>query len=294
MTYTAPPSVRSYAGRKGVDLDHVAASSGRKTLAKEDVDHHLSPAAGAMSSASHRYWEVDHSAYGPTRPEPTSRIAQTAAANLSAANTVIPQVTHHDEVDARRVEAFRASLKDEATERGLKLTSLVFHIKAMSQCLKRFPIFNSSLSADGQTLHFKNYIHIGVAVDTPWGLVVPVIRNADCKGLWALARDLEDLAQRAQLRKLRSDDMGGASLSVSNLGAVGGTGFSPIVNPPEVAILGLSRTRTTPVWQDDKWEPVPMTPLDLSYDHRVINGADAARFMRYYCSLIEDPRRMLI
>jgi pyruvate/2-oxoglutarate dehydrogenase complex dihydrolipoamide acyltransferase (E2) component len=299
MNYIASPSVRSYAGRKGVDLDAVAAASGRRNLAKEDVDQHLSgdvSDTGVSAAVAHgnRYWDVDHTAHGPVRDEQVSRMAQVAADNLSAANAHIPQVTHHDRADIRKVEAFRAKLKEEALDRGIKLTTLAFHVKALSACLKAFPKFNASLSADGQTLHMKTYVHIGIAVDTPAGLMVPVVRNADRKGLWQIATDIADLAARAQARKIRPEEMGGASMSISNLGGIGGTAFTPIVNPPEVAILGITRTETIPVWENEAFVPVPMVPLDLSYDHRVINGADAARFLKHYADLLADPRRLLI
>lgn len=297
MSYIAAPSVRSYAGRKGVDLDAVAATSGRRTLAKEDVDQHLTGAAPSVETAPSqdmRYWDIDHTAYGPVRDEPVSRMSQVAADNLSAANAHIPQVTHHDRADIRKVEAFRMSLKEEAKERAIKLTLLAFHVKALSICLKTFPKFNSSISADGETLHVKSYVHIGIAIDTPAGLIVPVVRNSDRKGLWQIADDIADLATRAQARKIRPDEMGGASMSISNIGGIGGTAFTPIVNPPEVAILGITRTEIMPVWENDAFAPVPMVPLDLSYDHRVINGADAARFLSHYAGLLADPRRMLI
>lgn len=298
MSYIAAPSVRSYAGRKGVDLDAVAATTGRRTLAKEDVDRHLSETgndtAPSDPTSGSRYWDVDHSVHGPVRDEPVSRMAQVAAGNLSAANAHIPQVTHHDRADIRKVDSFRASLRQEAADRGIKLTALAFHVKALSACLKAFRKFNASLSADGETLHMKAYVHIGIAVDTPVGLMVPVVRDADRKGLWQIACNIADLASRAQARKIRPEEMGGASMSISNLGGIGGTAFTPIVNPPEVAILGITRTEIAPVWENEAFMPVPMVPLDLSYDHRVINGADAARFLRRYCDLLEDPRRLLI
>jgi pyruvate dehydrogenase E2 component (dihydrolipoamide acetyltransferase) len=226
--------------------------------------------------------------------EPMSRIAQIASANLSAANSMIPQVTHHDRADMRAVEAFRKTLKDEGAARGVKITALAFHVMALARTLRAFPRFNASLTADGETLVLKDYVHIGIAVDTPHGLMVPVIRDADKKGLWQIAADITDLAGRAQARKLSGDEMGGGSMSISNLGGIGGTAFTPIVNPPEVAILGLTRTETVPVWEDGDWSPVPMVPLDLSYDHRVINGADAARFLTHYARLLGDPRRMVL
>ncbi|MGD0184129.1 MAG: 2-oxo acid dehydrogenase subunit E2 [Roseiarcus sp.] len=296
MSFVASPAVRAYAAQKGVDLGALAAATGRATLTREDVDRRLSgdsPAAPAESNHS-RYWDVDHGQFGLVTREPMPRLAQVAAANLSAAHAVIPQVTHHDRADMRRIEAFRKSLAEEAAARGVKLTALAFHVKGLARCLAEFPRFNASLTADGGTLIFKRYVHVGIAVDTPLGLMVPVIRDADRKGLWRIAADIADLASRAQSRKIRAEEMGGGSMSISNLGGIGGAAFTPIVNPPEVAILGLSRTETVPVWEEGAWAPVPMVPLDLSYDHRVINGADAARFITRYAALLSDPRRMLV
>lgn len=297
MTFIASPSVQKYAGDKGVDLADLARATGRKTLAREDVDQHLAGSAAASAPAGpdhRRYWDVDHSQFGPIRVEDMPRMAQVAAANLGAAHAMIPQVTHHDRADMRAIEAFRASIRDEAAARGVKLTALAFQVRALARCLRDFPRFNASLSADGRQLIVKDYVHVGIAVDTPQGLVVPVIRDADAKGLWAVAAEIADLAARAQARKIRPDEMGGASMSISNLGGIGGTAFTPIVNPPEVAILGLTRTEIAPVWDGDGWQPVPMLPIDLSYDHRVINGADAARFAARFARLLEDPRRILI
>lgn len=295
-TYIASPSVIAYAGRNKVDLGEVARNSGRQALAKEDIDSHMNGRQPATSAAPAlaKYWDVDHAAFGPVSEEPVSRMAQVASANLSAANAMIPQVTHHDRADMRRLESFRASIKAEAVSRGVRLTTLAFHVKALAICLQEFPRFNASLSPDGGTLVLKHFVHIGIAVDAPHGLMVPVIRDADKKGLWRIATDIADLAARAQVRKIRPDEMGGASMSISNLGGIGGTAFSPIVNPPELAILGITRTETVPVWENETWVPVPMTPLDLSYDHRVINGADAARFLARYTKLLADPRRMVI
>ena len=223
-----------------------------------------------------------------------SRFAQVAAANLAAANALIPQVTHHDRADVSAVEALRKELKPEAQARGVKLTALAFQAKALARALREFPRFNASLSPDGKTLILKDYVHIGIAVDTAHGLMVPVVRDVDKKGLWQIAAEITDLASRAQNRKVGPDEMGGASMSISNLGGIGGIGFTPIVNPPEVAILGITRTETVTVWDGDTPRPVPMVPLDLSYDHRVINGADAARFVTYLAGLIADPRRIMV
>ena len=288
----APPSVRALAREKGVDLEKLAHDLGRTTIAREDVTGDAKPAS--TTSDHSKYWEVDHSQYGPVTQEPLSRFAQVAAGNLGAANTLIPQVTHHDRANVSAIEALRTALKPEAQARGVKLTALAFQVKALARALREFPRFNASLTPDGKALTLKDYVHIGVAVDTAHGLMVPVIRDADRKGLWQIAAEITDLAGRAQARKIGPDEMGGASMSISNLGGIGGTAFTPIVNPPEVAILGLTRTEVTPVWDGAAFQPVPMMPLDLSYDHRVINGAEAARFVTYLSGLLGDPRRIML
>ncbi len=290
--FIASPATRRLAREKGVEIEALAKKLGRKTIGPEDLDGGAAPTPATAGDTS--YWNVDHSQYGPVTEEPMSRFAQVAARNLAAAQALIPAVTHHDRADVSAIEAFRQSLKSEAQSRGVKLTALAFHVAALARCLRAFPRFNASLSADGETLFLKNYIHIGIAVDTAHGLMVPVIRNADRKGLWQIVADITDLAARAQTRKVAPDEMGGASMTITNLGGIGGTAFTPIVNPPEVAILGITRTETITVWDGDTPRPVPMVPLDLSYDHRVINGADAARFLSHYARLIGDPRNMLI
>lgn len=294
----ASPSTRRMALQQGVDIDARARELGRTTLGPEDVGASAAAtattAATTASAGDTSYWAVDHAAYGPVSEEPMSRFAQIAAGNLAAANALIPQVTHHDRADLTALEALRGSLRPDAQARGLRLTTLVFHIAALACCLRRFPRFNASLSPDGRTLIVKDYVHIGIAVDTPHGLMVPVIRDADTKGLWEIAGDLADLATRASARKVKPTEMGGASMTISNLGGIGGIGFTPIVNPPELAILGITRAETVTVWDGDTPRPVVMAPLDLSYDHRVINGAEAARFMAHYTSLLGDPRLMTI
>jgi pyruvate dehydrogenase E2 component (dihydrolipoamide acetyltransferase) len=288
----APPSVRALAREKGIDLEKLAQDLGRTSLTRDDLEGGAKAAAASAGDTS--YWDVDHSQYGPVTEEPMSRFAQVASANLAAANVLIPQVTHHDRADVSAVEAFRKHLKPEAQARGVKLTALAFKVKALARALREFPRFNASLSPDGKTLVLKDYVHIGIAVDTAHGLMVPVVRDADKKGLWQIAAEIADLAGRAQKRKVGPDEMGGASMSISNLGGIGGIGFTPIVNPPEVAILGITKTETVTFWDGETPRPVTMVPLDLSYDHRVINGADAARFMTYLCGLIADPRRIMI
>jgi pyruvate dehydrogenase E2 component (dihydrolipoamide acetyltransferase) len=239
-------------------------------------------------------WRVDHAAWGPVRTEPLSRLMQVASVNLSAAQRAIPAVTNHDRAPMEAVEALRARLKPEAQAKGVKLTALSFHVMALARCLRTQPRFNASLTPDGLSLVWKDYVHIGVAVDTPLGLVVPVIRDADRKGLYEIAGEIADLAARAVTRKLRPDEMGGASMSITNLGGIGGAGFSPIVNPPELAILGVSRAETIALWTGSEFAPRLMAPIDLSYDHRAINGADAARFLVAYAALLADPRMLLL
>ena len=287
----APPSVRALARQEGIDLNKLANELGRTSIAREDLNGGTR-AAGPVPDTS--FWDVDHSQFGPVTEEPMSRFAQVAAANLGTANALIPQVTHHDRADISAIEALRRELKPEAQARGVKLTALAFQAKALARALREFPRFNASLSPDGKTLTLKDYVHIGIAVDTAHGLMVPVVRDLDRKGLWQTATEIADLASRAQNRKIGPHEMGGASMTITNLGGIGGIGFTPIVNPPEVAILGITRTETVTVWEGDTPRPVHMVPLDLSYDHRVINGADAARFVTYLAGLIDDPRRMMV
>ena len=287
----ASPSTRRKALEKGVDLNTRAKELGRTTLGPEDLSAIVAPAASAGDTS---YWDVDHSAYGAVTEEPVSRFAQVAARNLGAANALIPQVTHHDRADVSAIEGLRKAWRAEAQARGIKLTALAFHVMALARCLRDFPRFNASLSPDGKVLVLKDYVHIGIAVDTPHGLMVPVIRNADRKGLWAISSEITDLAKRAQARKIKPDDMGGASMTISNLGGIGGIGFTPIVNPPELAILGITRTEIVTQWDGTTPQPVPMAPLDLSYDHRALNGADAARFMNHLTQIIKDPRQMMV
>ncbi len=289
----ASPSVRAMAARNGIDLERLARDLGRQTIAREDLDR---GGAGAPppAPADNALWRVDHSEWGPVREEPLSRFARLAARNLSVAASVIPAVTHHDSADVTALEEFRASMKADSQARGVKLTGLAFHIKALARVLREFPKVNASLSAEGDRLILKDYVHIGMAADTEYGLVVPVIRDADRKGVARIAEDIADLAARAKARKLRPDEMGGASMTVSSLGGIGGEGFTPIINPPELAILGITRAEIRPKWTGAAFEPALMLPLDLTYDHRVINGAEAARFLRRYADLLADPRRMLI
>lgn len=289
----APPSVRALAREKGIDLKKLASDLGRKNIVREDLDTGK-PATRNAPGGDSSYWNVDHSRYGPVSEEPLSRFAKVAAANLSAAQALIPAVTHHEYANISAVEAWRKELKPEARARGIKLTALAFNVVALARCLEEFPRFNASLSADGQTLVLKQYVHIGIAADTPHGLMVPVIRDADTKGLWQIAAEITELANLAQKRQLGAERMGGASMTITNLGGIGGVGFTPIVNPPEVAILGFTRPEMTPVWDGESFQPTPRVSLDLSYDHRVINGAEAARFCTRFSAMLSDPRQMVV
>lgn len=286
----ASPSVRALASRRGIDLDELARRLGRETVAREDIEQF----GTAPTPDPAGYWEVDHSAFGPVTKQPVSRMARAASRSLAAAQTLVPAVTHHEEADIGALEEIRRRLKSDAEKRGVKLTTLAFHVAILTKCLHAYPRFNASLSSDGNTLILKQYLHVGIAVDTPHGLVVPVIRHADRKGILDIAGEISRFASRAQDRRIRPDEMGGASMTISNLGAIGGTAFSPIVNPPEVAILGISQVRTQPVWDGEDFLPARMVPLHLTYDHRVINGADAARFMAQYAMLLAEPRRLLL
>jgi pyruvate dehydrogenase E2 component (dihydrolipoamide acetyltransferase) len=217
-------------------------------------------------------------------------MAQVASKNLTAAQQLIPAVTHHDSADVTRIEATRAQLKQD----GIRITALAFHVIVLARCLKEYENFNASLTADGQNLTLKSYVNIGIAVDTPQGLIVPVIRNADQKCIQEISNEISDLALRARARRIRATEMGGASMSISSLGGIGGEAFSPIVNPPEVAILGITRTEIRPVWDGQDFVPRRMVPLDLSYDHRVINGADAAHFLSRYRYLISNVDDLIV
>jgi pyruvate dehydrogenase E2 component (dihydrolipoamide acetyltransferase) len=293
--FVASPSTRAYARKKGVDLAALFQETGRKTLMREDIDAKLAGGAKATKVASSSDpWQVDHAAWGAVRVEPLSRLMQIASSNLSAAQRMIPAVTHHDRVPMDAVEAFRLRLKPEAAIRGVKLTPLSFHLMALARCLRAHPRFNASLTPDGAALVFKDYVHIGVAVDTPQGLIVPVIRDADQKGLFDIAAEIVELAKQATARKLRPDQIGGASMSITNLGGIAGGAFTPIVNPPELAILGVTRSESAPVWTGAEFACRLMSPIDLSYDHRAINGADAARFLVTYSALLSDPRILLL
>jgi pyruvate dehydrogenase E2 component (dihydrolipoamide acetyltransferase) len=298
----ASPSVRQLARELGVDLALVPGTGRKGRVQREDVQAFVKaslsgrgaggvPIAGVAVAAP---LDIDFSKWGPTELSPLNRVRRLSAANLHRSWVTVPHVTQHDDADITELDQFRKSLKGEAEKRGVKITFLPFVVKAVTAALKEFPHFNSSLDRTGEALVLKRYFHVGVAVDTENGLVVPVIKNADQKGLFELARELEDLSTRARSRKLTPGDLQGGTFSISSLGGIGGSFFTPIVNHPEVAILGVSKMDWKPVYQGSQFVPRLILPLSLSYDHRVIDGADAVRFTRRLAQLLGDLRLLLV
>lgn len=294
----AGPAVRRLARELGVDLSQVKGSGNRNRIVKDDVKAHVKNLLSAPSGAAAgggglpMVAEVDYARFGEVELVDLSRIQQRGADNLHRSWVNLPHVTQHDEADVTDLEAFRASLKEEAFSRGVKITPLSFLVKACAVALQEHPNFNSSLHSDGKQLVRKKYINIGMAVDTPEGLVVPVVKAADTKSIWQLSAEIAELSENARNRKLGMDDLQGGTFSISSLGALGGTGFTPIVNAPEVAILGVGRLLTKPLWDGEAFQPRRVLPLSLSYDHRVINGADGGRFMLFLTQVLEDIRRL--
>jgi len=294
----ASPAVRRFARQLGVDLHRVKGTGRKGRILKEDVQGHvkktMSGEAATGASGLPPMPFVDFSKFGDIEREPLTRIQRLSLASVRRSWLHVPHVTQHDEADITEMEAFRKAHAEEAKAKGFKLTPVAFAMKASVAALKEFPRINSSLDADEEHVVLKNYYHIAVAVDTPQGLVVPVIRDVDRKGILDLARELGDVSSRAREGKLKLDEMRGASFTITSLGGIGGTAFTPIVNAPEVAILGLSRARQKPVWDGNSWIPRLMLPLSLSYDHRVIDGALAVRFTGYLSQALSDLRRMLL
>jgi pyruvate dehydrogenase E2 component (dihydrolipoamide acetyltransferase) len=300
----ASPGVRAFARELGVDLAQVSGSERKGRIGRADVSafvkSSLAAAPATRSSASAAGgglnllpWPViDFARFGEIEAAPLSRIKKISGANLARNWAMIPHVTQHDLADITELEAFRKKLAEE--NKDLKVTPLVFQIKALVAALKKFPQFNASLDASGENLILKKYFHVGIAVDTPEGLVVPVIRDCDRKGLLDLAGELGTLSAKARDRKLGPAQMSGGCISISSLGGIGGTAFTPIVNAPEVAILGVSKAAIQPVWDGKEFKPRLLLPLSLSYDHRVIDGADAARFTAYLAQQLGDIRRLLL
>ena len=305
----ASPAVRLFARELGVDLNQVSGSERGGRISKEDVQKYVKgalaggvaapAAAGAPVAAGGGLnllpWpKVDFSKFGETEVVALSRIKKISGANLARNWAMIPHVTQHDHADITDLEALRVALNQENEKAGIKLTMLAFLMKASVSALKKFPDFNASLDASGENLTLKKYFHIGFAADTPNGLVVPVIRDVDKKGVNEIAQESGELARKAREGKLGPAEMSGGCFSISSLGGIGGVAFTPIVNAPEVAILGVSKSSIQPVWDGKQFQPRLMLPLSLSYDHRVIDGAAAARFTAYLAQLLADMRRVLL
>jgi len=298
----ASPSVRRFARELGVDLSRVRGSGPKDRVLREDVQAYVKselaqPRGGSGSGAGFSLpplQSVDFAKFGPVTSQPLSRIKKISGGFLHRNWVSIPHVTQHDEADITELEAFRKSQADELRNSGVKLTMLGFLMKAAVAALKRFPEFNASLSPDGESLILKSYFHIGVAVDTPNGLVVPVIRDVDKKGLVDIAKELAEASARMREGKVAPADLQGGCFSISSLGGIGGSHFTPIINAPEVAILGVGKSVMKPVWNGREFAPRLMLPLSLSYDHRVIDGALGARFSTYLATVLSDIRRLVL
>jgi len=299
--FHASPSVRSYARELGVDLQSLTATGPKGRILKEDVQKYVKQTVkSGPSSGTAAGFQIDQppledfSKYGEIEVKELGRIQKISGPHLHQSWISIPHVTHFDEADITELEKFRKQMNQEVQKDDLKFSPLVFVIKAVVATLKQYPLLNSSLdSADNSIIH-KHYYHIGIAVDTPDGLVVPVVKDADRKGIKEIAEELGNLSSKAREGKLSIGDLQGATFTISSLGGIGGTGFTPIVNAPQVAILGLCRSSMKPVWDGEQFEPRLTLPFSLSYDHRVIDGAEAARFCRSLGSNIEDLRRALL
>ena len=313
----ASPLVRQYARELGIPLESAGGSGAHGRILIDDlkrkVRDHFSPqgaASGTTTAGIPTIPAIDFAEFGPVREEPLTRIQKVAGPNLHRSWLNVPHVTQHDEADVTELERFRKQRRQAASQRGLKLSPLLFVMKAVVVVLQDFPTLRASLAPEGDRLFIKDYFHLGIAVDTDQGLVVPVIRDVNRKGIFELAAEVSETAQRARNRKLKPDDLRGAVFTLSSLGGIGGTAFSPIVNAPQVAILGLSKTRLQPVWRgpspiepiassdsenpQGRFEPRLVLPLSLSYDHRVIDGAEAVRFTTRLARILEDPMLLLL
>lgn len=294
----ASPSVRKFARELGADLSQMTGTGEKNRIIKEDVKAWIKQALAQGSQGAglgvEPMPEIDFSQFGDIETQALSRINKLTGKFLHRNWVTIPHVTQFDEADITELEAFRKQLNKENEKQGLRITVLAFMMKALVSALKEFPRFNSSLDHSGENLILKQYINIGVAMDTPDGLVVPVIRDCDRKTLFELATEMTETSKRARNKKLSPADMSGGCITISSLGGIGGTAFTPIVNAPEVAILGVSRSSIKPVFNGDEFEPRLMLPLSLSYDHCVIDGADGARFTSYLSKVLSDTRRLLL
>ncbi len=299
----ASPATRRFARELGADLRTVRGSGPKGRILKQDIQDYVKNAlsgtsAQAVNDASTSgippVPQVDYSRWGEIDVQPLSRIQKRSGPHLHRAWLNIPHVTHFDDADITELEAFRQSLNADTQESTASITPLAFTLKALAGAVRRFPKFNSSLADDGEHLVFRKYCNIGIAVDTTDGLIVPVIRDVPVKGLIQLATEMNELSRKARSGALNPEDLQAGCITVSNLGGIGGVAFTPIINSPEVAILGVARARMTPVWDGQDFRPRLMLPLSLSYDHRVIDGAEAARFTVFIRELLEDTRRLLL
>jgi pyruvate dehydrogenase E2 component (dihydrolipoamide acetyltransferase) len=294
----AGPAVRKYARELGIDLAKVKGTGPKNRVQREDLKAFIKSLVENRGTASGSgippLPDIDFAKFGEIEIQQLSKLNKVTATNMHRSWLNLPHVTQFDDADITELEDFRASLKDEADKRGVKVTPLPFLLKACAIALKAHPKFNASLLNDGEHLVFKKYVHIGMAVDTPVGLVVPVVRNVDRKSVWDLAAETAELAQKAKDRKLKPDEMQGGCFTISSLGNIGGAGFTPIINAPEVAILGVSKLAVKPQWNGKEFVPRKMLPLSLSYDHRVVNGADAGRFFTFLNELLADIRRLVL
>jgi pyruvate dehydrogenase E2 component (dihydrolipoamide acetyltransferase) len=293
----AGPSVRKFARELGVDLSRVKGSGRKERITHDDVKAFVKTVmqgGAAAGGGLPKVPEVDFARFGQIEVKPLSRIKRISGPRLQAAWVNVPHVTQHDEADITDLENLRKELKADAEKIGAKLTPLAFLVKASVAALKEYPDFNSSLDPSGQNQVMKKYFHIGFAADTPNGLLVPVIRDADKKNVFEIAKELGELAAKARDGKLKGDEMQGGCFSISSLGGIGGTAFTPIVNAPEVAILGVSKSSMKPVWDGKVFQPRLMLPLSLSYDHRVIDGASAARFTTFLSKILSEARGLVL
>jgi len=294
----ASPSIRRFARELGVNLPQVKGSGEKGRVTREDVQNFVKAAlaqprgAGGLQVAEMPI--VDFAKFGAIESRPLSRIKKLSGAYLHRNWVTIPHITQHDEADITEMESFRKQIAAEYAAQGIKITPLAFLLKAVVEALQQYPDFNASLDASGENLILKKYFHIGVAVDTPEGLVVPVLRDVNQKGIVQLAKELAEISGRAHEKKITAAEMQGGCFTISSLGGIGGTAFTPIINAPEVAILGVSRSSMKPVYKDGKFEPRLMLPLSLSYDHRVVDGASAARFTTYLAQVLSDVRRLAL
>ena len=294
----ASPAVRKFARELGVDLGQIDGSGAKGRITKEDVKTFIKralsqPATGGGLGVAPMP-EIDFSQWGEIESKPLTKINKLTGQFLHRNWVTVPHVTQFDEADITDLEVFRKSMAAEYKEKGIRITPLVFLMKALVSAMKELPRFNASLDASGENLIFKQYYNIGIAVDTPDGLVVPVVQDVDRKSLVDLAEELGEISVKARDKKLKPSDMQGGCMTISSLGGIGGTAFTPIVNAPEVAILGVSRSKMQPVWNGEEFEPRLVLPLALSYDHRVIDGADGARFTSFLSRVLSDTRRLLL